>query len=200
MFHDLSMIFLNRIGDKGVELLYDIDIDLPMKLKGDSQRIRQIIINLMNNAIKFTEEGYVKLSVECRKTSDEMAELTFRIEDTGQGIRKEDISKLFGSFQQVDTKKNRYKEGTGLGLAISKQLVELMSGTIGVESEYGKGSVFYGSSVTFRTILIIQDCTLTLLPTISYCNDHTLCVLSSLFYCLFLPRIRYLNHLLQHFL
>ena len=143
MFHDLSMIFLNRIGDKEVELLYDIDIDLPMRLKGDSQRIRQIIINLMNNAIKFTEEGYVKLSVECQKTSDEMAELTFRIKDTGQGIREEDIPKLFGSFQQVDTKKNRYKEGTGLGLAISKQLVELMGGTIGVESEYGKGSTFY---------------------------------------------------------
>ena len=143
MFHDLSMIFLNRIGDKGVELLYDIDIELPMKLKGDAQRIRQIIINLMNNAIKFTESGYVKLSVECRKTADDLVDLMFRIEDTGQGIREEDISKLFGSFQQVDTKKNRYKEGTGLGLAISKQLVELMGGTIGVESEYGKGSVFY---------------------------------------------------------
>ena len=143
MFHDLSMIFLNRIGEKGVELLYDIDIDLPMKLHGDSQRIRQVIINLMNNAIKFTEEGYVKLSVEVKKMSEEVVELYFRIQDTGQGIREEDISKLFGSFQQVDTKKNRYKEGTGLGLAISKQLVELMGGTIGVESEYGKGSTFY---------------------------------------------------------
>ena len=143
MFHDLSMIFLNRIGDKGVELLYDIDIDLPMKLNGDSQRIRQIIINLMNNAIKFTEEGYVRLSVQSKKMAEDITELTFRIEDTGQGIRKEDLPKLFGSFQQVDTKKNRYKEGTGLGLAISKQLVELMGGTIGVDSEYGKGSVFY---------------------------------------------------------
>lgn len=142
MFHDLSMIFLNRIGDKGVELLYDIDIDLPMKLHGDSQRIRQVIINLMNNAIKFTEDGFVKLSVKAQRTTDEDVQLIFMVQDTGQGIREEDIGKLFGSFQQVDTKKNRYKEGTGLGLAISKQLVELMGGTIGVESEYGKGSTF----------------------------------------------------------
>ena len=142
MFHDLSMIFLNRIGDKDVELLYDIDIDLPMRLYGDAQRIRQIIINLMNNAIKFTEEGFVKLSVEVQKTSEEEVNLTFKVQDTGQGIREEDKEKLFGSFQQVDTKKNRYKEGTGLGLAICKQLAELMGGSIQVESEYGKGSVF----------------------------------------------------------
>lgn len=142
MFHDLSMIFLNRIGDKGVELLYDIDVDLPMKLHGDAQRIRQIIINLMNNAIKFTEEGFVKLSVEVKRVSEEEMLLTYKVQDTGQGIREEDLTKLFGSFQQVDTKKNRYKEGTGLGLAISKQLAELMGGSIGVESEYGKGSTF----------------------------------------------------------
>ena len=142
MFHDLSMIFLNRIGDKEVELVYDIDIDLPAKLYGDAQRIRQIIINLMNNAIKFTEEGFVKLSVETQKTSEEDIQLIFRVQDTGQGIKEEDCKKLFGSFQQVDTKKNRYKEGTGLGLAICKQLAELMNGTIRVESEYGKGSTF----------------------------------------------------------
>jgi len=142
IFHDLAMIFLNRIGDKDVELLYDIDVNLPMKLYGDAQRIRQIIINLMNNAIKFTEEGYVKLSVEANRMSEEDVQLTFMVQDTGQGIREEDLEKLFGSFQQVDTKKNRYKEGTGLGLAISKQLAELMDGSIRVESEYGKGSTF----------------------------------------------------------
>jgi len=142
MIHDLSMIFLNRIGDKEVELLYDIDIDLPAKLYGDVQRIRQIVINLMNNAIKFTEEGFVKLTVETQKTSEDEIQLIFRVQDTGQGIREEDKEKLFGSFQQVDTKKNRYKEGTGLGLAICKQLAGLMNGTIRVESEYGKGSTF----------------------------------------------------------
>ncbi|MGN1154732.1 MAG: ATP-binding protein [Agathobacter sp.] len=143
MFHDVSMIFLNRIGDKNVELIYDIDTKLPLKLHGDSQRIRQVIINLMNNAIKFTEAGYVKLTVSIQKQSREEIELLFQIKDSGQGIREEDIGKLFGSFQQVDTKKNHYKEGTGLGLAICKQLVTLMGGTIGVESEYGKGSTFY---------------------------------------------------------
>lgn len=149
MFHDLAMIFLNRIGEKHVELLYDIDVELPMKLYGDVQRIRQVVINLMNNAIKFTEEGFVKLSVQVKKDSsqnktdgEEEILLAFRIEDTGQGIKEEDKEKLFGTFQQVDTKKNRYKEGTGLGLAICKQLVELMGGTISVESEYGRGSAF----------------------------------------------------------
>ena len=143
MFNDLSMIFLNRIGEKKVELLYDIDKNMPRKLWGDGQRIRQIIINLMNNAIKFTESGYVRLSVKVSTLDAEHVELAFSIEDTGQGIKEEDIEKLFGSFSQVDTKKNHQKEGTGLGLAISKQLVELMNGNIGVKSTYGKGSTFY---------------------------------------------------------
>ncbi len=144
-FNDLSMIFLNRIGDKNVELLYDIDPKLPRKLYGDSQRIRQVIINLMNNAIKFTETGYVKLTVKTEQINEEELNISYYIEDSGQGIKEEDVDKLFGSFQQVDTKKNRYKEGTGLGLSISKQLIELMGGSIGVTSEYGKGSIFYFS-------------------------------------------------------
>jgi len=143
MFNDLSMIFLNRIGDKNVELLYDIDVELPQRLYGDAQRIRQVVINLMNNAIKFTEAGSVTLRVQAEILNEEDINLSFYVEDTGQGIKPEDIKKLFGSFQQVDTKKNRYKEGTGLGLAIAKQLVELMGGTIAVESEYEKGSTFY---------------------------------------------------------
>ena len=143
MFHDLSMIFLNRIGEKKVELLYDIDKNMPRKLYGDGQRLRQIIINLMNNAIKFTESGYVRLSVKVNSCDEETMELTFLVEDSGQGIKEEDIGKLFDSFSQVDTKKNHQKEGTGLGLAISKRLVELMHGSIGVKSTYGEGSTFY---------------------------------------------------------
>lgn len=142
MFHDLSMIFLNRIGDKKVELLYEIDPKMPRKLYGDAQRIRQIIINLMNNAIKFTDKGFVKLKVEIHSLDMENVELSFHIQDSGQGIKKEDISKLFGSFSQLDKIRNHHKEGSGLGLAISKQLVELMKGTIGVESTYGVGSTF----------------------------------------------------------
>ena len=142
MLHDLAMIFLNRIGNKPIELLYDIDKDLPTKLYGDGQRMRQIIINLMNNAIKFTDKGYVKLSVQMGEETENGRELTFEIKDTGQGIREEDLGKLFDSFSQVDTRKNHQKEGTGLGLAISRQLVELMGGRIGVESTYGEGSTF----------------------------------------------------------
>ena len=145
MLCDLSMIFLTRIGEKSVEILYDIDERLPQKLWGDSLRIRQVIINIVNNAIKFTDTGYVKLQLQVGKVSGNDMELLFSVADTGQGIRKEDLEKLFGSFQQVDTKKNHGKEGTGLGLAISKQLVEMMGGKIGVKSTYGEGSEFYFS-------------------------------------------------------
>ncbi len=144
MLSDLSMIFLNRIGDKPIELIFDIDKNLPNKIYGDSLRIRQVIINIANNAIKFTEQGFVKLAIKMSQMMEpDMVNLEISIEDSGQGIKPEDLDKLFGSFQQVDTKKNRNKEGTGLGLAISKQLVENMGGQIGVRSEYGKGSEFY---------------------------------------------------------
>ncbi|MGN0341666.1 MAG: ATP-binding protein [Roseburia sp.] len=154
MLHDLSMIFLNRIGAKPVELLYDVTSDLPAQLYGDSQRLRQVIINLVNNAIKFTERGYVRLRVEVETIGKNELKLFFSVEDTGQGIREEDIGKLFASFQQVDAKKNYKKEGTGLGLAISKQLVELMQGEINVESTYGEGSIF-----SFYIIQKIVDAT-----------------------------------------
>ena len=143
MLSDLGMIILNRIGSKPVELLYDIDPDIPAALCGDALRIRQIIINLMNNATKFTEKGYVRLVVRVNRIQEKDLELFIAVQDTGQGIRKEDLDKLFGAFQQVDTKKNHHKEGTGLGLSISRQLVELMHGTIGVTSEYGRGSEFH---------------------------------------------------------
>ena len=143
MLSDLGMIILNRIGNKPVELLFDIDPDIPAKLYGDALRIRQVIINLMNNATKFTEEGYVSLTVKVKQKVQDDIELFISVKDTGQGIREEDLTKLFGSFQQVDTKKNHNKEGTGLGLSISRQLVELMNGSIDVKSEYGKGSEFY---------------------------------------------------------
>ncbi len=143
MFHDLSMIFFNRIGDKHIELLYDIDKNMPRKLYGDSQRIRQIVINLMNNAIKFTDSGYVQLKVKADMQGVDNVNLIFEIKDSGQGIKNEDLDKLFVSFQQVDMKKNHSKEGSGLGLSISKQLVELMQGNIGVSSKYGEGSTFY---------------------------------------------------------
>lgn len=143
MLSDLKMIFQNRIGEKEVELQFDIDSDLPVKLYGDSMRLRQIIINIGNNAIKFTDRGFVRLTIKVQEKDGDDLRLFVSVEDTGQGIRQEDLQKLFGAFEQVDTKKNHNKEGTGLGLSISKQLVELMGGSIGVKSEYGQGSEFY---------------------------------------------------------
>ena len=143
MLSDLSMIFLTRIGDKDMEILFDIDEKLPKKLLGDGLRIRQIIINIVNNAIKFTERGFVRLQIRVGNVNGDNMELLVSVKDTGQGIKEEDMDKLFGSFQQVDSKRNRGKEGTGLGLSISKQLVEMMGGSIGVRSTYGEGSEFY---------------------------------------------------------
>ncbi|MBQ8970178.1 MAG: response regulator, partial [Lachnospiraceae bacterium] len=153
LLSDLSMIFLNRIGDKPVELFYDVDPKLPSVLFGDAKRIRQILINIANNAIKFTDKGFVKVSVQIEANTasdgdtspsdDQELTLRFSVQDTGQGIKEEDLPKLFGTFSQVDTRKNHEKEGSGLGLSISKNLVELMGGRIGVESVYGEGSRFW---------------------------------------------------------
>ncbi|MDD6194056.1 MAG: ATP-binding protein [Lachnospiraceae bacterium] len=143
MFSDLGMMFLTRIDDKPVELLFDIDSKLPTRLYGDGLRVRQVVINILNNAVKFTEAGFVKMQLTVQEMVGNDITILFEITDSGQGIRNEDLHKLFHSFSQVDSKKNHSKEGTGLGLAISKQLVEMMGGTIGVRSEYGKGSCFY---------------------------------------------------------
>ena len=127
---------------RGLIMKYECDESLPCRYNGDEGRIKQILINILNNAIKFTKEGGVKASVTGRPGGNEDEELiVFRVEDTGCGIREEDLNKIFEDFRQVDSKKNRSVEGTGLGLAIVKHLVELMGGTIQVESEYGKGTV-----------------------------------------------------------
>ncbi len=143
MLNDLGMSFLNLIGTKPVELMFDIDRELPCRLYGDPGRVRQILVNLINNAIKFTESGSVELCIRVEKKYEEDSiVLHISVKDTGQGIKQEDLAKLFNQFQQVDTKKNRNKEGTGLGLAISKQLIESMGGEISVKSEYGIGTEF----------------------------------------------------------
>lgn len=142
VLNDLSVTFLNRIGDRPVQLLYDIDPKLPAVLYGDVNRLRQILINILGNAVKFTESGYIKLSLEVKKIDEESINILISVKDTGVGIPSKDMPNLFKMFQQVDSKRNRGKEGTGLGLAISKSLVELMGGNISVESEYGKGSTF----------------------------------------------------------
>lgn len=140
--NDISNIIMTRIGKKNLELIVDYDPNIPNQLMGDNIRIKQVVMNLANNAVKFTREGRVCVKVSYTKKSDREVVLHFSINDTGIGIKEEDLEKLFQSFQQVDSKRNRNIEGTGLGLAISKQLVTLMNGKIWVESEYGKGSTF----------------------------------------------------------
>lgn len=128
-------------SQRGLVLKYECDESIPCRYSGDEGRIKQILINILSNAVKFTQKGYVRVHITGKqgKTADEEL-LIFRVEDTGCGIRKEDLEKIFEDFRQVDSKRNRSAEGTGLGLAIVKHLVELMDGTIEVESVYGKGT------------------------------------------------------------
>lgn len=142
MVNDVANIVMTRLKEKDVELILDISPNLPNKLSGDNIRIKQVLLNLANNAAKFTSKGEIILKMDYVNLSSNEIELHISIEDTGIGIKKEDMGKLFQSFQQLDSKRNRNIEGTGLGLAISKQLLTLMNGSIWVESEYEKGSKF----------------------------------------------------------
>lgn len=139
---DVANIVMTRLKGKDVELLLDISPNLPNRLLGDNIRIKQVLLNIANNAAKFTNAGKITLKMDYLQIDDRNIELNISVEDTGIGIKKEDRSKLFRSFQQLDSKRNRNIEGTGLGLAISKQLLHLMDGEIWVESEYEKGSTF----------------------------------------------------------
>ena len=130
-----------RRGSKKLKILVNVDPEIPRGLMGDEVRIRQIILNLMTNAIKFTEKGSVTLTVS-KTVQDYGVNLTVAVADTGIGITEDNLESIFTSFQQVDTKKNRAVEGTGLGLAISKSLVNQMGGYISAKSEYGVGSEF----------------------------------------------------------
>lgn len=142
MINDVSNIIMTRIGSKDLELTVDVNPDLPSGLYGDNIRIKQVLVNLANNAVKFTDSGNVNVKIDFLQAAEDMIELYVAVTDTGRGIKESDMVKLFQSFQQLDSKRNRNVEGTGLGLAISKQLVALMRGKIHVDSEYGKGSTF----------------------------------------------------------
>lgn len=142
MLRDIINIIVTRIGDKDVELLIDIDPTIPKELLGDSVRLQQIIVNLANNAVKFTKNGKVAISLHYQRKSEDEILMQCSVEDTGMGIKKEDIGKLFEAFQQLDSKRTRGMEGTGLGLVIARNLLGLMNGRLSVESEYGMGSTF----------------------------------------------------------
>ena len=132
-----------RSGAKHLELTYGVDADVPDDLLGDPTRLRQILVNLIGNAIKFTEGGEVVLTVSVENKQDQQVRLKFSVRDTGIGISKSEQDRLFQAFTQANASTTRKYGGTGLGLAISSKLVALMGGQIGVESEAGKGSVFF---------------------------------------------------------
>lgn len=142
LLQDEMLLLEARTAEKPIATYFDIDPALPSKYYGDELRIKQILTNLLTNAVKYTKQGSVTMRVAFRQITETDVELYFSITDTGIGIQKEDLSQLFDSFKRLEINKNRNIQGTGLGLNIAKQLVDLMKGTITVESEYGKGSTF----------------------------------------------------------
>jgi PAS domain S-box-containing protein len=141
LINDTVQLNVVRIGSKPISFRLFIDETLPIRLHGDELRVRQVLNNILSNAFKYTRAGVVTLRIRWEKQGDE-ALLTFIISDTGQGIKKENIGKLFTEYSQLEVRANRKIEGSGLGLSITKKLVEMMGGSIAVESEYGKGSTF----------------------------------------------------------
>ena len=141
LLNDVSNIITIRVQEANSRYELQVDPTIPKKVIGDVTKVRQILLNILGNAAKFTTKGVVKLSVGWDQNQKE-AQLVFDVEDTGIGIKEEDIDKIFGTFTQVDTKKNRSIQGTGLGLAISRNLAQMMHGDIVVSSVYGEGSKF----------------------------------------------------------
>jgi signal transduction histidine kinase/CheY-like chemotaxis protein len=141
LINDTMQLNIIRIGSKPINFELFVDETLPSMLHGDENRVKQILNNLLSNAFKYTDEGKVSLRIQWEVCEQDLM-LIFVVEDTGKGIKKEDLGKLFSEYTQVDMEANRKIEGTGLGLSITKKLVDMMGGTITVQSEYGKGSVF----------------------------------------------------------
>lgn len=142
LINNITNIISKKIKDKNLKFITDISDTIPEKLYGDEIRIRQIILNILNNAAKYTNEGSITEKIYFEKTTDTTGNLIISVSDTGIGIKEDELSKIFDTFQRINMKANRQVEGSGLGLAITKQLTDQMNGSIKVESEYGKGSVF----------------------------------------------------------
>ena len=140
-FEDLAKLITPRMNEKGLDFSYSIAPDLPTTLFGDHANLKKIVTNLLSNACKYTDKGFVHYEVNCVNTKD-VSKLIISVEDSGRGIRKESVDKMFTKFQRLDEDRNTTIEGTGLGLAITKQLIELMGGRIIVHTVYGQGSKF----------------------------------------------------------
>ena len=139
---DVVHIIKSKVYESRLRFVINVDNDLPDSLLGDVKRIRQVILNIFSNAVKYTEQGYIYFSVEGTPADDDTVVLRFRIEDSGIGIKSEDMEVLFEKFTRFDLKKNKHVEGTGLGLPITRSLVRSMGGEIEVRSTYEKGSIF----------------------------------------------------------
>ena len=143
VFDELVVLTKGRLGfEKKIEFKTSFSSDIPATLYGDYARVKQIILNLLTNAVKYTNEGYINFTVECVNINKDLCRLIISVEDSGIGIKKDKIDKLFTKFERLDEERNITIEGTGLGLAITKKLVELMHGKMVVQSIYGKGSKF----------------------------------------------------------
>lgn len=151
MLNNVSNIINQKCAEKNLELLFKITNKVPSQVIGDPLRLTQILINYANNAIKFTDKGEVIIALDLEEELDNGFFVKFSVTDTGIGLKEEQRNKLFQAFQQADTSTSRKYGGTGLGLSISRQLAELMHGSVGVESEYGKGSTFW------FTVKLIKD-------------------------------------------
>ncbi|MFC7419484.1 response regulator [Iodobacter arcticus] len=142
VLNNMCTVTTQKVFEKGLEFVIHNPVDIPPCLLGDSLRLSQIMINLVNNAVKFTESGEVEITIRCMEKNHEQTQLEFRVRDTGIGMTQEQLGKLFMAFTQADSSTTRKFGGTGLGLSISKRLVELMGGRIWAESESGVGSQF----------------------------------------------------------
>ena len=158
LLDELVALTKARIGEKPLEFRYNFSPDLPKFMYGDKVRVKQIILNLLTNAVKYTKEGWIEFKVNCVNKGD-VCRLIISVQDTGMGIKQESISKLFSRFERLDVEKNNTIEGTGLGLAITKKLLELMGGQIVVQSVYGEGSKF---TVAIDQRIVTEPKTLTL--------------------------------------
>ncbi|MDD3484388.1 response regulator [Azovibrio restrictus] len=143
VLENVSNLIAEKAAAKGLELVFNVDQDVPSHLLGDPLRLGQVLINYANNAVKFTEQGEIDILVQLREVDESQVQLYFAVRDTGIGLSQEQQERLFQSFQQADTSTTRKYGGTGLGLAISKRLAELMQGEVGVKSELGQGATFW---------------------------------------------------------
>lgn len=163
VLENVSSLISEKATGKGLEVIFDVDHDMPTSFVGDPLRLGQILINYANNAVKFTDKGEVSIIVRAQEMNDDDVVLYLAVKDTGVGLTEQQQSQLFQSFHQSDSSTTRKYGGTGLGLAISKRIAELMGGSVGVESELGRGSTFWAtvrlgrSKVTTRRLVLSHD-------------------------------------------